>query len=113
MCFSCFETAWAGKNIRCPVKDDRDLEVFEVCGGAAIRRIDGLCGFYGSDRGRRVGRNIFRDLYKLLLKRLKSVLSGRRIAASGIAAKNEVNTFLTADRRSAVKQLNKMMKLFY
>ena len=53
MCFSCFETAWAGKNIRCPVKDDRDLEVFEVCGGAVIRWVDGLCGVYGSGRGRR------------------------------------------------------------
>ena len=62
MCFSCFETAWAGKNIRCPVKDDRDLEVFEVCGGAVIRWVDGLCGVYGSGRGRRVGRKIFRDL---------------------------------------------------
>ena len=59
MCFSCFETAWAGKNIRCPVKDDRDLEVFEVCGGAVIRWVDGLCGVYGSGRGRRVGRKIF------------------------------------------------------
>ena len=62
MCFSCFETAWAGKNIRCPVKDDRDLEVFEVCGGAVIRWGDGLCGGCGSGRGRRVGRKIFRDL---------------------------------------------------
>lgn len=56
MCFSCFETAWAGKNIRCPVKDDRDLEVFEVCGGAVIRWVDGLCGVCGSGRGRRGGR---------------------------------------------------------
>ena len=35
-------------------------------------------------------------LIRVFDKTLKSALSGRRIAASGIAAKNEVNTFLTA-----------------